>query len=174
MNNAAVRIIKDVDGQIQDISQHDGQKNTPIDTFLKWSPFIGLLALTRNGLKTTNDFRGQVVRSLAGEIILNAAISPLKKLVHRVRPNGDDSKSFPSRHTATCFLGSEIMHEELEEVLPVLSYSGYVIAIITGALRIYHNKHWFSDVASGALLGVLSAKLSGKFLNSLKDKRTAR
>jgi membrane-associated phospholipid phosphatase len=171
MNNAAITTIKDVDVRIQNSLQHEAPKNTPVDTFLKWSPFVGLFALKAKGLKTKTHTRQQVLNVFTGIIILNAALAPLKKSVRRVRPNGDNSKSFPSRHTATCFLGSEILHEELEDVLPVLSYSGYAIAVVTGALRIYHNKHWFSDVASGALLGILSAKLSGRLLSSLKDRK---
>jgi membrane-associated phospholipid phosphatase len=170
MNNAPVRMIKEVDIRIQNSIEHDDPKNTPVDTFLKWAPFLTLFALQSKGLKTKNDARVQVLRCVAGEIILDAVVFPLKKLVHRVRPNGDNSKSFPSRHTATSFLGSSILHEELKETLPVLSYSGYVIGTITGTLRIYHNKHWFSDVASGALFGILAAKISGKLLSNLKEK----
>jgi len=172
MDNAAVKMIKDVDGHIQErFLQRDAPKKTPLDTFLKWSPFLVLFALEAKGLKTKNGIGQQALNIVAGEIILNAAVFPMKTTIRRMRPNGDNDKSFPSRHTATSFLGSAIMHEELKQASPFLSCSGYVIAIITGTLRIYHNKHWFSDVASGALLGILAARLSKKVIEQFKNKK---
>ena len=36
--------------------------------------------------------------------------------------------------------------------------TGYLIATGTGALRMYNNRHWFSDVIAGAGIGILSTK----------------
>ena len=38
--------------------------------------------------------------------------------------------------------------------------SGYLVAAGTGAFRIYNNKHWLTDVAMGAGIGVLSTKIA--------------
>ncbi len=103
-------------------------------------------------------------------MILNAAIRPLKKSMNRIRPNGD-SKSFPSAHTATGFLASEILYQELKENYPALKHSGYALSIVTGWLRLYHNKHWFSDVIGGALMGTLLGKISGKLIDNVKRKQ---
>ena len=56
------------------------------------------------------------------------------------------------------------MDEEDANIL----YRFITFSFVTCLLRLYHNKHWFSDVATGALLGVLSAKLSGKLINLIK------
>lgn len=103
-------------------------------------------------------------------MMLNAAVQPLKKSVNRIRPNGN-FKSFPSAHTATGFLASEILYQELKENYPVLKHSGYALSIVTGWLRLYHNKHWFSDVVGGALIGVLFGKISGRLIDNLKRKQ---
>ena len=100
-----------------------------------------------------------LVEALTGILVLNAAVFPLKHINKRVRPNGK-LNSFPSRHTAASFLGSEMLREELKDKYPAWSYSGYAVAAGTAALRLYHNKHWFSDVLTGAVIGILSVKLT--------------
>jgi membrane-associated phospholipid phosphatase len=35
----------------------------------------------------------------------------------------------------------------------------YTIAITVGALRVYNNHHWFTDVFAGAGLGILSGRI---------------
>lgn len=36
--------------------------------------------------------------------------------------------------------------------------SGYLVATGTGVFRMYNNKHWLTDVAMGAGIGILSTK----------------
>jgi membrane-associated phospholipid phosphatase len=139
----------------------------PVDTCLKYSPTVLLFFLDRQGFQTKNSFKSQVLKLLIGGIILEAASSALKHIVKRVRPNGEPY-SFPSSHTGTCILGAELLHAELKENYPALSSSGYVLAVITALLRMYHNKHWFSDVVSGALLGFIAFHLSS---NIMADRR---
>jgi hypothetical protein len=162
--------INTLDKQIHDnlLNEHT-QKHTPVDTRFKWAPAAFLLACDAYGLKTRNNYKQHMVRIIAGEIMLNAAVRPLKKSMNRIRPNGDRN-SFPSAHTGTGFLTSEIIYHELKENYPALKHTGYALSIVTGWLRMYHNKHWFSDVVGGALIGVLISKISGRLIDNLNRK----
>ncbi|MGV3706695.1 MAG: phosphatase PAP2 family protein [Arcticibacter sp.] len=62
------------------------------------------------------------------------------------------------------------MHQEYKDQAPLLGYAGYPLAALTGALRLTHNKHWFSDVVGGAGVGILSTKISYAAYPWLKEK----
>ena len=96
-----------------------------------------------------------------GEVVLNAVVLPLKLTTHKVRPdNLVRYNSFPSGHTATSFLGAEILRRELKNSPAMLRYSGYFIASAAGLIRLYKNKHWLSDVIAGMMIGILSGKIT--------------
>ena len=75
------------------------------------------------------------------------------------RPSGRSVSSFPSGHTALSFMAAEFLHQEYGHVSPWYSIAGYTVATATGFLRIYNDKHWFSDVLAGAGIGILSTKI---------------
>ena len=74
--------------------------------------------------------------------------------------SGEDRSSFPSAHTAVAFAAAASVTSELAHlwpgnsalVAPVL-YGG---ATLVGIGRMYHDKHWASDVAIGAGIGIFS------------------
>jgi membrane-associated phospholipid phosphatase len=78
-----------------------------------------------------------------------------KRLVHRTRPDRSDRLSFFSEHTALAFV-------------PVGLTAGvgwsYVVNVPigfeVGALRVAANKHWASDVLTGAAVGWLSGTVA--------------
>jgi membrane-associated phospholipid phosphatase len=55
-------------------------------------------------------------------------------------------------------MGAEFLRAEYQDVSAWYGIAGYLVAIETGALRIYNNKHWVGDVAFGAGLGILCAR----------------
>jgi len=145
--------------QLPFLKPKEKKPSSGLDICLKWAPLLSLFALDAFENKSKDKFEKHLIDAAAGIIILNATVYPLKNIVKRVRPNSE-SKSFPSRHTATSFLGSEMLRQELRDKHPAWSYSGYVVVAGTAVMRLYRNKHWFSDVLTGAVIGVLSAKLT--------------
>jgi len=143
-----------------------GKKLSGLDICLKWAPLLAVFALDAFENKSKEKLGKDLVDAGVGILLFNAAVSPLKDSVKRIRPNGK-LKSFPSRHTAASFLGAEMFRQELKDKHPVWSYAGYAAAISTATLRLYHNKHWFSDVLTGAAIGVLSAKLSPVLIDKI-------
>ena len=87
----------------------------------------------------------------------------VKKLLRRERPGKQDSFSFPSGHTSGSFVVATVLYQIYGADVGIPAYS---MATITGLQRIHSNWHWFSDVAAGAVLGILI----GKGFSELIDK----
>lgn len=69
-------------------------------------------------------------------------------------------QSFPSGHTTTAFAAASAVTSEVNRMWP--RYTWYVApvlyggATLVGLSRMYHNRHWASDVALGAGVGTFS------------------
>ena len=85
-----------------------------------------------------------------------------------MRPDGTSANSWPSGHTATAFVGATILHKEYGLTRsPWFSVLGYGTATATGVMRVLNNRHWISDVLSGAGIGIMSAELAYAFSDLL-------
>ena len=85
------------------------------------------------------------------------------------------SKNWANRSSIQWFLdvvvvGAEIFWQEYNHKSKWLASSGYLIAATTGYLRMYNNKHWFSDVVAGAGIGILSTKITYWLLPKIMSK----
>jgi membrane-associated phospholipid phosphatase len=96
----------------------------------------------------------------AGRDLLRAQISAfswtyaIKYAVDRQRPNGDP-RSFPSGHSSATFAAAMVFQEHYgwKVGVPLFAAAAY-----TAASRITVNKHWASDVAFGAFVGMASGR----------------
>ncbi len=72
----------------------------------------------------------------------------------------ENRTSFPSGHTTTAFAAAAAVTSEVDRMWPQDSwYVGPVMyggATLVGLSRMYHNRHWASDVALGAGIGTFS------------------
>jgi len=73
-----------------------------------------------------------------------------------------DWSSFPSGHTSTAFAAAAAVTNETSRWWPrsvwVVGPIMYAGATSVGLSRMYHNKHWASDVALGAAIGTFSGR----------------
>lgn len=73
---------------------------------------------------------------------------------------GEDRSSFPSAHTAVAFAAASSVTSELAHLWPghtaIVAPIMYGGAALVGVGRMYHDKHWASDVVLGAGLGIFS------------------
>ncbi len=68
------------------------------------------------------------------------------------------NSSFPSGHTTAAFSAATVFAVEYRNkpYIPIIAYS---MATLVGISRITENKHWTTDVLTGAALGYLTGKL---------------
>jgi hypothetical protein len=92
--------------------------------------------------------------------IMAALVNGIKYTAKEMRPDGSSANSWPSGHTATSFVGATLLHKEYGLTRsPWYSVAGYGVATATGVMRVLNNRHWISDVMSGAGIGIMSAEL---------------
>lgn len=131
-----------------------------IDDYLVFVPAAAVYALNLSGVKGKHNLFDATMLYATSTALMGASTHFVKQGVGRLRPDNSAYNSFPSGHTAAAFMAAEFLHQEYKDVNPWISYSGYVVAAATGTLRMYNNKHWFSDVVAGAGFGIASTKIA--------------
>jgi hypothetical protein len=85
----------------------------------------------------------------------------------------DTRTSFPSGHTTTAFAAAAAVTAEVKRNWPKYTwYVGPVMyggATLVGLSRMYHNRHWASDVALGAGIGTFSGLKVVKYSHAHPD-----
>ncbi len=126
---------------------------------------VGLIAIgvadRRPGLTRAG---GRLAASLA---LAEAWTLTVKRLVGRSRPDAglgafdfhpfSRRESLPSGHTTVAFALATDLSDELDRGW--MRVGLYTLASGTALSRVNDNRHWLSDVAWGALVGITSAKL---------------
>lgn len=134
--------------------------STNFDDKLQYAPVALVYTLGALGVEGKNNLFDRTALYLISNSVMGATVNFLKSNTYKLRPSGDDRRSFPSGHTATAFVAAEFMRQEFKDTSPVFSYIGYSLAGATGALRMMNNKHWFSDVLAGAGVGIASTRFT--------------
>lgn len=102
----------------------------------------------------------------------------IKKTTNRQRPDGTDFRSFPSGHTSFASTNMTLASNDISEMKlskgpSILIKSGLFLVVAGTAWgRVEGNKHYTSDVLTGAALGYFFGQLTDNFLKSTKLKNT--
>ena len=147
-------------------------RKVSLDDYLEFSPLVAVYGLKMLGGKGKHDLRELSLITGSSMVIMSASVFSIKRLTGIERPDGSEFTSFPSGHTATAFMCAEILSQEYKDESRLYGILGYTAAAATGYLRIYNDKHWFSDVVAGAGFGILSTKLSYYLHKKLQSKTT--
>ena len=124
------------------------------------------------GVEGRSDWPRLITSSLMSYAWMAAFVNGIKYTAKEMRPDGSTANSWPSGHTATSFVGATILHKEYGLTRsPWYSVAGYGVATATGVMRILNNRHWISDVMSGAGIGILSTELGYAFSDLIFKKR---
>lgn len=135
-------------------------KRITIDDFSQFAPAISVYAFNAIGIKGKNNLLDRSIILASSYLLMTTSVRILKSTTNIIRPDSSSNNSFPSGHTATAFAGAEFLWHEYRDVSIWYGISGYIVATGTGMFRIYNARHWLSDVAMGAGIGMLSTKMA--------------
>ena len=149
-------------------AEQGGKKNTQLLTDFKtgiddYTQFFGpamVVGLKLGGYEGRSDWPRLLASAGTSYLIMAALVNSIKYSAKEMRPDGSTANSWPSGHTATAFVGATLLHKEYGLTRsPWWSVAGYGVATATGVMRVLNNRHWISDVMSGAGIGILSGEL---------------
>ena len=146
--------------------------HSEIDNYTQFSGIALTAGLKMAGVEGRSSWPRLFASSLASYGVMAAFVNSIKYTTSEMRPDGSTRNSWPSGHTATAFVGATILHKEYGLTRsPWYSIGGYTVATATGVMRVLNNRHWISDVLSGAGIGILSTELAYGICDLLfKDK----
>lgn len=131
-------------------------KRLEFDDYVQYAPVVGAWALGCVGVKARHTL-GERTLVLATSYVTLAVLTNVPKfLIDEKRPEFAGHNSFPSGHTATAFMGAELVRLEYGGWYGV---GAYAVAAGVGFMRMYNGRHWLHDVAAGAGVGILSARI---------------
>lgn len=148
------RINRSVNKEMLHIS---GGHHFRADNFIQYLPAATYLALGEfKGINTCHNLRDRAIITATSFAVMCAIVQPVKHLVGERRPDEREYDSFPSGHTATVFMGAELVRSEYSLGAGIAAYG---VACGVGFFRLYNNRHWLNDVIAGAGIGILSARI---------------
>ena len=135
--------------------------HSEIDNYTQFVPAFLAAGLNFSGVEGRSDHLRFLASSAMAYGIMAAIVNPIKHTAKEMRPDGSTRNSWPSGHTATAFVSATILHKEYGLTRsPWYSVFGYGVATATGVMRVLNNRHWVSDVLSGAGIGIVSTELA--------------
>jgi membrane-associated phospholipid phosphatase len=130
--------------------------HTATDNYLPFIPVAQIYLGKSFGFKPRNDFQHQTINIIVANAIGASVFTTLKYTVKEERPDQSDDLSFPSGHTSIAFTNAALLYYEYKDSNVWYASSGFLFATATGILRIANNRHYTSDVLTGAGIGLAS------------------
>ena len=93
----------------------------------------------------------------AGKFVLGRERPETTADATEFHPLSGFNQALPSGHTTMAFVLATTLADEIDR--PWATVALYALATSTGLSRVNDNRHWFSDVALGTVVGITSAKL---------------
>ena len=132
---------------------------TGIDDYTQFFGPALTTGLKLAGVEGRSDWGRYLASAAMSYGIMAGFVNSIKYTAKEMRPDGSTANSWPSGHTATAFVGATILHKEYGMTRsPWYSIAGYGVATATGVMRVLNNRHWVSDVLSGAGIGIMSTE----------------
>ena len=146
--------------------------HSEIDNYTQYLPLALTIGMKIGGVESRSDWPRFWASSAASAAIMAGLVNGIKYTASEMRPDGSTRNSWPSGHTATAFLAATILHKEYGLTRsPWYSVGAYTLATATGVMRVLNNRHWISDVLSGAGIGILSVELGYGLMDLLFKQR---
>lgn len=146
--------------------------HSEIDNYTQYLPLALTIGLKMGGVESRSDWPRFWASAAASSAIMAGLVNGIKYTASEMRPDGTTRNAWPSGHTATAFLAATILHKEYGMTRsPWISVGAYSLATATGVMRVLNNRHWISDVLSGAGIGILSVELGYGLMDLLFKQR---
>ena len=169
LNNGRLREINEESQEF--FWDHKPHKSPYLEDYTLLAPAAVVYGLNIFGVKGQNNFVDRSILYGMSNAIANGLSFGIKKLSIETRPDSSDRYSFPSGHTAEAFVSAEFLHLEYRgRVHWSVIAGGYAVGVGTAYLRMYHNKHWLSDVVAGAGIGIAATRASYYLYPILKNR----
>lgn len=94
---------------------------------------------------------GDLVRA---QVLAQAMTQAVKVSVRRTRPDGG-AFSFPSGHTSTAFASAAVLQNHFGWTVGIPAYAA---AIYVAGSRVQEKRHYLTDIAFGAALGIVAGR----------------
>lgn len=131
------------------------------DDYLQYLPVVSTYGLSLLGAKARHSYLDRTFLIATSYLTMGILVNGLKYTVREPRPyNPNVRNSFPSGHTATAFMGAELVRMEYKDASVWYGVGAYVVASGIGVLRVWNERHWATDVLAGAGVGILSARVA--------------
>lgn len=127
-----------------------------VDDYVQYLPIAAYVGMGCVGVKSKHSFKERFAAGATAYLALGIMVNSIKFGVDEKRPDSNSLNSFPSGHTATVFMGAELLRLEYGTGIAI---GGYAVATTVAFLRLYNNRHWLNDVIAGAGIGILSARI---------------
>lgn len=155
-----VEPLKNARFEVRDyLNEWRGDHRVTVDDYLQYVPLGAVYGLSMLGADAKHGYVDRTLEFATSYVALGLMVNAIKYTVREPRPDGSARNSFPSGHTATTFMGAELVRIEYGDDSPWYSVGAYTIAAAVGVLRVYNERHWFTDVFAGAGIGILSARI---------------
>lgn len=138
--------LKSQNREIREELQENIDHKLSIDDFSQYFPIVAMYGLDLFSVKGKHDAIDQTIILGTAYALMGITVNSLKAVTKVERPDGSSRNSFPSGHTATAFMGAELLRREYRDVSPWIGVAGYAVAAGTGFFRMYNNRHWLTDV----------------------------
>jgi hypothetical protein len=130
-----------------------------IDDYTQYLPVVSVYGLSIAGAKPKHDYFDRTLIIATSYLSVGIIVNSLKYTICLPRPDSGAKNSFPSGHTATAFMGAELVRKEYGDDSPWYGIAAYSLATSVGLMRVYNERHWATDVLAGAGVGILSARI---------------
>jgi len=137
--------------------------NRHLDDYMQYAPAAVMLGMKVAGVQSRSSWGRMLVSDAFSALLMGGVVNTLKQTTNVERPDGSNKHSFPSGHTATAFMTATMFTKEYGHESPWVGVGAYSVATATGLMRMANNKHWLSDVLTGAGIGILSTEVGYYF-----------
>ncbi|MDE6556066.1 MAG: phosphatase PAP2 family protein [Duncaniella sp.] len=127
--------------------------------YVRFLPALTPWVLKAAGQPTRSSWGRMAVSQGLGAAIMLGTVEGLKHTVDSRRPDGSDTRSFPSGHAAVAYMGADMVTRELGWRSGWYAMGAYAVASAVAVERVVDGHHFPTDVVAGAALGVLSTEL---------------